>query len=157
MKRCILYYSYEGNTQFVADEMAKALNIDCFRIRPINDMNQTGLLKYVWGGKQAMMKEKPQLETFDFDLSRYDEIVVGTPIWSWTIAPAIYSLFETHLRNKKITLFYTHEGGDKNFIEKAEKIINKHNQLIHYQGFINVLKQKETTQELLNAWCQTLK
>jgi menaquinone-dependent protoporphyrinogen IX oxidase len=68
-------------------------------------------MKYLRGGKQVMMKETPELEPYQIDLKNHDIIYIGTPVWAFTFTPAIRSFLKhTHLKNKKIVLFCTHEG-----------------------------------------------
>lgn len=157
MKTVVLYYSYEGNTKLIAEKVAQVLNCDLFRIETKKAFKSQGLMKYVWGGKQAMMKELPDLVPFDFNVEAYDTVLLGTPIWSWTIAPAIRSLLEKHLRNKDVYLFYTHEGGDKGVTEKAQEIINKHNHFSGIKGFLNVLKNPESNLGECEDWAKSLK
>jgi len=33
-------------------------------------------MKYVWGGKQAVMKKTPELEGYDFDAASYDKVIL---------------------------------------------------------------------------------
>lgn len=157
MKTVILYYSYEGNTKMIAEKCAQVLNCDIFRIETKKAFKSQGLMKYVWGGKQAMMKELPDLVSFNFDLNAYDTVLLGTPIWSWTIAPAIRSLLEKHLKDKDIYLFYTHEGGDQNITQKAEEIISKHNRFIAIKGFMNVIKEPDINMKECEVWAKELK
>jgi len=67
-------------------------------------------MKYFRGGKQIMMKETPKLKPYHIELDTYETIYLGTPVWAFTYTPAIRSfLKQTHLHNKKIILFCTHE------------------------------------------------
>ncbi len=157
MKSCIIYYSYEGNTKVIADTLAGSLGCDVFRIEPKKAFNSKGLMKFVWGGKQAMMKEKPELLPFDFDLNQYDSVIIGSPVWSWTIAPAIRTLCEDYLKHKDVFLFYTHEGGDQGVISKAKELLEKDNRLLETQGFLNVLKNQETNMKCAQEWAKKIK
>ncbi len=157
MKTCILYYSYEGNTKFIAEILANELNCDLYRIKTKKPFNSKGLMKFVWGGKQAMMKEKPELYPFEFNLDQYDSVIVGSPVWSWTIAPAIRTLFQDYLKKKDVYLFYTHEGGDQGVISKAKELLEKDNRLLETQGFLNVLKNKESNMKCAQEWANKIK
>ena len=56
-------------------------------------------------------KIRPELANNDIDISPYDEIIIGFPIW-WYVAPAIINSFlEKHdFSGKKIILFATSGG-----------------------------------------------
>lgn len=112
MKSLIIYYSYEGNTKLIANEIAKTLNADIMELKPVNEMKSKGFMKYVWGGKAAVMKKKPILNPLPHNISDYDLIIMGTPVWAGTFAPPFNTLFsENEIVNKKIGLFCCHAGG----------------------------------------------
>ena len=82
MKRIVVYFSLEGNTEYIADELAKALPADKLKLVPKKAYSTSGFSKFFWGGKSAVMAEKPELEPYDVDLSVYDEIIFGFPVWA---------------------------------------------------------------------------
>lgn len=144
-KSIVINYSFEGNTKFIAESLSRRLDIETYRIKPIKDLKNSGFSKFIWGGKQVFMNELPKLEPIQLNLDVYDKIYLGTPVWAWTIAPAIKTLLEKHLKDKFIYLFYTHEGGDQKVIEKGQASLTHYNRLMAAKGFLNVLKNKETS------------
>lgn len=112
-KSLVVFYSLDGNTQFISEEIKKGTNADLLKLQPEkNNVNSKGFMKYVWGGRQVMMGKKPELLPFDVDFNSYDVIFIGTPIWASRHAPAIHTFLSNHLlRNKKIALFCCHSGG----------------------------------------------
>jgi hypothetical protein len=48
-----------------------------------------GLAKYVWGGRQVIRKQRSALKPYTFDAAACDLIVIGTPVWAGSPAPAI--------------------------------------------------------------------
>ena len=70
--------------------------------------------KILWGGKSAVMGETPELEEYEFDSSKYDYIIFGTPVWASSITPPIRSFIKENieeLKDKKIGLFICFMGG----------------------------------------------
>ncbi len=123
-KILIIYYSLEGNTKLIADNIARALNADVLRLTPVKDLKSDGGAKFFWGGKQVMMRQKPKLKPFDKDPLKYDVIFIGTPVWVSTFAPALRSFFSaTKLSGKKIALFCTSGGGKSKAIDNMKKIL----------------------------------
>ena len=61
MKILIVYYSFEGSCKYVAEEISKNLNAEILELKPKTDVKTKGILKYVFGGKQAFSNEKPEL------------------------------------------------------------------------------------------------
>ena len=69
MNTAIIYYSLEGNTRFVCEKIAKELNgeTDIIELIPTKAYPDKGFKKFFWGGKSAVMAEKPELQKYDFD------------------------------------------------------------------------------------------
>lgn len=137
----VIYYSYEGNTRFIADTIAKSIGADLLELKPKKGIQSRGFMKYVWGGKQAVFGEKPELETLNKNPSEYDVIFIGTPVWAFTYAPAFRTFFDTvKLTDKKIALFCCNGGNKgKTFLKMREEL--KNNQ---------ITSEKEFTEPILN-------
>ena len=89
MKTAIVYYSMSGNTKYVADKIEEKLNADLIRIEPVKAYPDQGAKKFIWGGKSAVMGEKPKLQPYEFNAEQYDRIIIGTPVWASSFAPPI--------------------------------------------------------------------
>lgn len=107
----VAYYSHFGNTKKVAELIHSQLGGDVFEIVPTkaypNDYNSL-----VQVGKQE--KEQniyPEINE-NADLTAYDTIFVGTPVWWYTMAgPLKTFLKENDFAGKTIVPFCTHGGG----------------------------------------------
>lgn len=79
MKSLILYYSYRGNTQRIAERIHAAIGGDIARIDTV--VPYTGSYDDVVAQGEREVKQGflPELKAMDIDLSRYDTIVLGTP------------------------------------------------------------------------------
>ena len=53
MKILVIYYSFEGNTEFIAQAMARHAGADILKLEPQNEQRHKGFMKYIWGGKQV--------------------------------------------------------------------------------------------------------
>ena len=116
-KTLVVYFSAQGNTKYVAENLANAINSDIYEIQPKVKYTDADLN---WMDKQSRstieMADKsfrPEIIEDKFDIKQYDTIFLGFPIW-WYIAPTIINTFlEKHdFSNKKIVLFAT-SGGSK--------------------------------------------
>ena len=142
MKTLIIYYSFEGNTRLIAEDIAKAINADLLEIKPEEEIATKGFMKFFWGGKQAMMNKKPRLLPLDKNPEDYDVIFIGTPVWAWGPAPPLKTFFDTHkFENKKIALFCCHGGGKGKTLEKMKRALGKENEFIGQLDFCNPLKR----------------
>jgi flavodoxin len=152
-KALVLCYSFEGNTLNIAKAISAALQIDLYEIKPVKELKSTGFSKFIWGGRQVVLQKKPELLPITIDLSTYDLVFLGSPIWVGTFAPAIKTLLEDGLlHDKKIAYFYTHEGGAKNASEKGKKSIEKYNQFIGSISLLDVMKQPDVCKDEAVKW-----
>ena len=122
MKKLFIYYSLTGNGDLVA-EFLKGSN---FEIRKVSEKKKMPK-KFFWmvlsGGFRAGIGAKAKLVNYDNNISDFDEIVIGSPIWNGRFPPAIKSvLLETDLKDKKLTfVFYSGSGEGKKAEEKVKK------------------------------------
>lgn len=125
MRVLTIFYSLEGNTRFIANSINEELKGDIKEIRPKKEIPNKGFKKFLWGGKQVMFSEKPEIEDISIDLNKYDLIVLGTPIWASNFAPVFNTFFQSYdIKDKKIALFCCHGGGKegKAFIKFKERL-----------------------------------
>lgn len=122
MKTLVIYYSLEGNTRFIAQKIAEATGADLLELKLKKEtVKPHSLSKYFRGGKQVMMKEKPELLSFDYNPQDYDLLFIGTPVWAWNYSPPISTFLSTvKLADKRIALFCCHGGAKNNTLENME-------------------------------------
>ncbi len=75
MRSLIVYYSLEGNTEYAVNRIKEKTGFDELRLVPKKAYKDKGFSKFVWGGKSALMGEKPKLENYEVDLASYDRII----------------------------------------------------------------------------------
>ncbi len=157
MKILVIYYSFEGNTKFIAESIAKAVGADILELKPKKEMKTHNFMKYFWGGKKIVMKEKPILLPFDKNPQDYDILFIGTPVWVWTYAPPLYTFFESvELNNKKIALFCCNAGGKGKIFEKMSKILSG-NEIVGEIDFLEPLKNdSENNRNIAIQWAKQI-
>ncbi len=144
-KTILIYYSFEGNTHFVATEIASRLGCDMLRIEPAQEIKSHGFMKYVWGGRQAFMKKTPPLKEYDLDTDAYDTFIVGSPVWAWTYSPPLRTFFsQNDIEGKNVVVFCCHEGGMGNTLKEMEMAM-KWNKFLAEADFKAPLKNREQT------------
>lgn len=153
MKVLIAYYSLEGNTRLIARHIAKTVGADLLEIKPVKEMKTKGMMKYLWGGRQAMMGAKPEIEPVDRDWNEYDMIFVGTPVWAWTAAPPIMSyLDKANIRGKRVALFATFEGNSGSTFERMKLSIPDNEMIGEEEFFAPLKKDRERTLVKAVSW-----
>lgn len=153
MKTLVIYYSFEGNTKHIGDILAKTMNADVLELKPEKDIKTHGFMKYFWGGMQVIMKQEPELLTYDNKTNDYDLIIIGTPVWAGTFTPPLRTFFSKEVINdKKIALYCCHDGGMKNvFINMKEKLSND-NTIISELDFMKTDKNRESYKSKAISW-----
>lgn len=121
MKTVIVYYSLEGNTDYAAKKIAEITGSDLLRINAKKTYPSKGFSKFIWGGKSAVMGEKPELEMYDVDLTKYDMFVLGFPVWASKFTPPLRTFIEENkemLREKPVAAFacQSGRGAEKAFV-----------------------------------------
>ena len=123
-KILVAYFSASGTTKQVASLLAKAANADLFEIQPKTPYTSADL---DWRNKQSRSSlemndpaSRPEIKNRVDDLSDYDAIFLGFPIW-WYTAPTIIKTFlEAHdFSGKEIVLFATSGGSGLGKTESA--------------------------------------
>lgn len=133
MKTIIVYYSMDENTDYAAKKIAGNIGADLLRIYPKKAYPNSGLSKFFWGGKSAVMAQTPELEPYEFNGEDYERIIIGFPVWASNMAPPLRTFIkENNLNNKRISAFacQSGSGANKAFLKlvsalKIEKLENE--------------------------------
>ena len=156
-KSIILYYSLQGNTKRVGEFLSQTLKLPIEQIRPVKDLQSKGFSKYLVGGGQVMMKKKPEMMPIKANLDAYDTVLIGSPIWAGSFAPAIRTLLEDgQLKDKRVAFFYCHDGGPGKAKEKIKAGVSVHNELISAYGLERVKDDFESLKQGLVRWAKEL-
>ncbi len=114
-KILVAYFSASGTTARVAKKLAQAAGADLYEIKPAVPYTKDDLN---WNDKKSRssveMSDKssrPAIADRNAEISQYDTIFLGFPIW-WYVAPTIVNSFlESYdFSGKKIVLFATSGG-----------------------------------------------
>lgn len=109
--KIIVYFSYTGHTKMIAESIQKKLQCDILEIKPEKAYSRDYELVVSEEQNNSSSNKTPEIENINIDLSKYDEIIIGTPVWWYTIAPVIRTfLKQNDLSNKKIIPFATNAG-----------------------------------------------
>lgn len=125
MKNIVIYYSLEWNTQLVSEKINDFFWWDIIKLIPDIEIKKDSFTKYLWWGKQVIMKEKPKLLNEKINIENYDLIFLWTPVWAFNFTPALRTFFDEHeIKNKKIILFCTHEWWQGRTLDNMEDYLN---------------------------------
>ncbi len=104
----IVYHSRTGNTRRVAQALAQRLDADVDEIRIVQPM--AGALGYAFCALEAIARLEPALRPMKKDAAAYDLVVVGTPVWFWSLSSPVRSWLTRH-RMQGRTAFFCTMGG----------------------------------------------
>ena len=97
-KELVLYFSVYGTAKNVAEEIAQQRGADLVEIQPAipydsNRDHYNDLAKYA--KKEHDEDMRPEIKN-DIDISGYDRIYIGYPMWWYTFPMIIYTLFDKY-------------------------------------------------------------
>jgi len=115
MKSAIIYYSYSGNTRKVALFLRDYLDKEgLVRMIELNAMDESP--NFFGQAQRAFFRKEAEIENTDFDLSGFDMVCFGTPVWAFGPAPAMNTYLNRcfGLENKSAVMFTTYGSGTGN-------------------------------------------
>ena len=122
MKKLFIYYSLTGNGEVVAKKMQEK-GYELRKVETVKGLPKVFFFAMLSGGFQAGLKKKAKLKEFDHDISNYDKVVIGSPIWNGRISPAINTILANiNLEGKALSfVFYAGSGEGKAALKRINK------------------------------------
>lgn len=111
MKKLVVYYSIGGNTRAVAKRIARTLRADIAEIKTVKAYPDDYDVLVSLGKKEVESGYIPQIVPVSVDVSQYETVIIGTPVWWYTYAPAVKTFMKSVKWNgKKVYTFATNGG-----------------------------------------------
>ena len=111
MNTLILYYSYGGNTKRIAEMIQKRIGGDLAEIETIRPYSGDYNSVVTQGQQEVNRGYMPEIKPLDVDVQAYDRIILGSPVWWYTFAPAMKTFLHTYdLSGKTVFPFATNGG-----------------------------------------------
>ena len=163
MKTAIIYYSLDGNCALVAKTLQEILvappfkgKAELFEIKLMDTKKRSGFSKFLWGVGQMLKRKKPALQPLLVDPAAYDLIVLGTPVWAASPAPALGSFLDSvTINGKKLALFCCHAGGKGKIMEKFKALLPG-NTFMGEIDFVNPAGKRDPRQRAASSWLKEL-
>jgi flavodoxin len=111
MKALIAYYSYRGNTERIAELIAKETGADTLRIETVVPYEGSYNKVVNQGQDEVNAGYRPAIKPLSIDLSKYDTIILGTPVWWHTFAPAMHTFLKSQDWSVKNLYPFATNGG----------------------------------------------
>lgn len=130
MKALIVYYSRTGVTRTAAERIAqdlRGLGAEAAVEEIVDRKDRSGALGWLSGGRDAAMKRPADIEPMKADPAGFDIVVIGTPVWAWTMTPAIRAFCEQKRDSCAKAAFFCTMGssGDKGAFKAMTDLCGK--------------------------------
>ena len=121
----VVYYSRTGSTRKVAEYITKQLGADMEAI--IDMKKRSGVGGFVLGGKDSLMRKETEISEIKKDPSKYELVIVGSPIWAGNMPPAIRTYLNKYKANIKSVAFFATSGGSSQvkIFEEVKSLLDK--------------------------------
>ena len=160
MRTLIFYYSQAvGNTEKIANMLQNAIDSDMEKIDTV--IPYTGTYQEIseQGHREVNRGYKPEIKPINLNPDMYDRVIILTPTWWYTMAPAISTLLDKiNLKGKDVVLVQTHAGWPGHTLDDMEKeckganIISKKDIQFDSSGGTDLV----TPMEEINKWISSL-
>jgi len=130
-KSLVVIYSYTGHTRAAADEIIKRFKADTVIIKA---EEYEGLIGQLRASKDSWNEVKiTGIKPKTVDLSRYNLIILGSPIWWYRPAVPLWAFTgKNNFKGKKVVLFSTFNSKFKSkYIEEFKKLVKKKGGIFH--------------------------
>ena len=110
MKILTVYFSKTGHTKAIAEMIHKAVGGELGEIRTKRSYAPSYGMAVLQGGLEQLRKSLPELAEMP-ETAEYDVIFVGSPVWWFTLTPAVKSFIsKAEWKGKRIYPFFTSGG-----------------------------------------------
>lgn len=154
-KTLLIYYTFEGNTGYVAGKMKELCDLDTERLVVEKEPPKTGFGKFFWGGKSAIFKENPHLQPVKSNIDDYENIMIAFPVWAGTYPPAIGAFFNKYkLQGKRVYLIACSASGNAEKALTCAKQRLTGNTIAGTLSLVSPLKHREKTDAALHRFAE---
>jgi flavodoxin len=112
MKVLVVYFSRTGNTRKVAQAVAEKLGA---AIEEITDrVDRRGILGYLRSASGGWFGGDSTIDQAKFDPALFDLVIIGTPIWRFSVSTPVNHYIENHATKFNKVAFFCTMGGSGN-------------------------------------------
>lgn len=154
-KIAVVFYTYTNNTKKIAEMIKDRIGAEIIQIDTIMPYSGTYEEVVALAKKEVNAGFKPPIQSMDILLEEYDTIILGTPVWWYTMAPAVLTfLTEADLRGKQIIPFATNAGWPGHTFQDIKKYCPASE--VHNEMNIEFLEDTlKTTRKDLDKWIES--
>lgn len=154
----IIYHSYSGHTKMIANIIKKKLDCDVLELEPKYEFSSD----YDEVVKEYQNNEKDKstvvIKDININLDNYDEIIIGSPVWWYSITPVVREfLKENNLEGKTVIPFATNAGWLGGTFKEIEELC-KNSSVTNEMNIVfgSYSDDLVTSMDEINNWINTL-
>ena len=98
METLVIYFSQKGKTKEAAGRIAQLSGADLAEIKTHKSYRMSYRKTVFTALKEILLNERPELDMEIPDISAYDRILIGSPIWCGTFPNAVFSFLDKENR-----------------------------------------------------------
>lgn len=155
MKAIVIYYSQScGNTRKIAEMIGLTTGADLCEIQTVEDYGSDYDAVMSKARDEINSGFIPEIKPLTADLSQYDTVIIGTPTWWYTMAPAVRAFMRQYdLTGKRVYAFQTH-GGQPGRALKDIRMLSKGENIGDFAVEFDSMggSNMKTTLDELRAW-----
>jgi flavodoxin len=107
----VAYFTRTGNTRVIAGQIRRALGADVFEIAPRDPYPEDYEQTVAQAQRERDSGYEPPLRERVSNITRYETIFIGFPIWGMAVPPVVRSFLRDHdFSDKRLVPFITHGG-----------------------------------------------
>ena len=111
MNTIVIYYGYGKHTKMIAEQIKEKLNCDILEIKPKIPYSSDYQTVVDETEDNLQTKKQREIEDININLDNYEKIILGTPVWWYTITPPIRTFLTKYdLSGKTVYPFATNAG-----------------------------------------------
>ena len=101
----------KGNTEVIAEYIQEITGADLFKVEPLKPYSKSYKICCDEALEELRQKARPELKSYLEDISDYEVIYIGSPIYWGTMPMSMFTQLEKlDFTGKTIKVFTTHEG-----------------------------------------------
>lgn len=157
-RRIVIYHSYSGHTKMIANIIKKKLDCDVLELEPKYEFSSD----YDEVVKEYQNNEKDKstvdIKDININLDNYDEIIIGSPVWWYSITPVVREfLKENNLEGKTVIPFATNAGRLGRTFKEIEELC-KNSSVTNEMNIVfgSYSDDLVTSMDEINNWINTL-
>ncbi len=144
----VVYYSFDGNTELVANMIREYTQADLIRLIPDKEPPRHFLGKFFFGGKSVLLREKVRIRKLGVDLNDYQAVIIASPVWAGSYPPAVAAFFERkRMEGKDVYLIACSASGDAGNMISQMVMQLKGNQVMSALSLRSPAKEPDKTRE----------